>query len=174
MSPVKWGKRHREGIESGYLELPDVSLPDKLPEDVEMLLHEICAPERVRQAYLHILNEVSSDHPVLHVAEQQMDRYVEEILESHEDRLDGIHLAAFRAKLALQWLDTLRVFRLQFAERGINPLFLQTWLQKLILANIVGLSPRELDARILGSGRKGPDYLREKIDDLLPRTCLRQ
>jgi hypothetical protein len=159
-------RRHGQG--KGKLK---VVLPDSLTPEAAKVLRQALHDEPIEKGFRWILKELSEETPVLHLAEQFLARYEEQIVRLRGHALDG-YLSTFRVALSMRCLEVLHGFRMQFADKGVNPLFVQTWLWKKMVAEMVGVSLPQLDERIRNSGRKAPDFLKEQVEVLLPQTCL--
>ncbi|HUT24191.1 MAG TPA: hypothetical protein VM492_07625 [Sumerlaeia bacterium] len=158
----------RHGLEKGKLK---VLLPDTLTPEASKVLRQALHDEPIEKGFHWVLKELSEEAPVLHLTEQFLTRYEEQIVRLRGHALDG-YLSTFRVALAMRCLEVLHGFRMQFADKGVNPLFLQTWLWKKMVAEMAGITLPQLEEKIRNSGRKAPDFLKEQVETLLPQTCL--
>ena len=71
-------------------------------------------------------------------------------------------------------LAALPRFRMRLADKAYNYVFLDVWLKKNLLAEILGITLLNVERKIYLSGRKPPIFLDEELGRLLPTTFLKK
>ncbi|HBF33830.1 TPA: hypothetical protein DDW35_04640 [Candidatus Sumerlaeota bacterium] len=159
---------------------PDVELeesallvPASIPPEVLKLLQQTFNAGHVEKGMAWVLDHMKDDQTPLQLMSEFARRLEEQMMHLCGATLEN-HLPVFRTGLYQKCLATLPFFRVRFADKGYNPLFLQTWLQKQIVASMFGLTQRDIELKIRVSGRTAPRYLEEQMRHFVPKTCLKQ
>ncbi|MFP4380558.1 MAG: hypothetical protein ACLFUS_08655 [Candidatus Sumerlaeia bacterium] len=146
-------------------------VPAQLPPEVEKTLNQALHQEQIEKGYQWILEKTSDEHNPKELLDRYLKRYEDQIMRLKGDVLED-YLPVFRAALAGRCLKMLPYFRMGFANKGFNPLFLTTYLQRKMLQAILGVSPKDVELKIRLSGRTPKLYLNSALEELLPQTCL--
>lgn len=133
-------------------------LPRTLSPEVKKIASQISKGQDIEKGFRWILDKADQDNPILELAGEFVHRYQQQIQEKAgpHGKQNGPLL---RAVLLQRCIQTLPYFRLRFADKAFNPLFLRTWFQKQLLATILGITERDVDLKIRHSGKTPIQYL---------------
>ena len=146
-------------------------VPDHLPPEVLRVFKLALTTNPVERGFLWILERMSEEHLPIDLAEKFLARYEDQIMALQSNVLDG-YRPAFRAALISRSLEVLPYFQMRFAQKAFNSLFLHTWLQKQLVAALMGITYKDIEVKIHFSGRTAPRYLDLALTELLPKTCI--
>ena len=146
-------------------------VPAQLPPEVLRIFKMALTTDPIERGFLWILERMSEEHPAIDLADKFLARYEDQIMALQGSVLDG-YQPAFRAALISKCLELLPFFQMRFAQKAFNALFLQTWLQKRLIAALMGITYRDVEAKIRFSSRTAPRYLDLALTELLPKTCI--
>ena len=146
-------------------------LPAQLPPEIRETLRQALHPTALKKGFDWILERLSNTEDALELTENFIERYEEQIMHLKGNELE-MYRPVFRAALLNECLKILQSSRMRFAQQGFNPVFIRTWLQKRLLATMMGITVTDVDLKIRLSTRKPPEYLTEQIEGLTSHTYL--
>ena len=146
-------------------------VPAQLPPEVLRVFKMALTTDPIERGFLWILERMSEERLPIDLADKFLARYEDQIMALQGSVLDG-YQPAFRAALISRCLEVLPFFQMRFAQKAFNTLFLQTWLQKQLIATLMGITYRDVEAKIRFSSRTAPRYLDLALTEFLPQTCI--
>lgn len=163
----------RAGAESAADATATTVLPPRLNEETGRFFQQALHGNQIDKGYTWILDKMSDENDPTSLAGQFMKRYEEQIAALRGPQLEAEGCrSAFRATLAATMLRELPRYRLRFANRSYNAIFLETWLKKQLLAAILGLSSADIERKVFLSGRTAPVFVNGELQRLLHTTFL--
>jgi len=146
-------------------------VPAQLPPEVLRVFKLALTTDPIERGFRWILERMSEEHLPIELAEKFLIRYEDQIMALQGSVLDG-YQPAFRAALISRCMGVLPFFQMRFAQKAFNTLFLQTWFQKQLIAALMGITYKDVEAKIRFSGRTAPRYLDLALTEFLPKTCI--
>lgn len=163
----------RAGAEPAVDATATTVLPPRLNEETGRFFQQALHGNQIDKGYTWILDKMSDENDPTSLAGQFMKRYEEQIAALRGPQLEAEGCrSAFRATLAATMLRDLPRYRLRFANRSYNAIFLETWLKKQLLAAILGLSSADIERKVFLSGRTAPVFVNGELQRLLHTTFL--
>lgn len=147
-------------------------LPQQLDAETRKLLDQTLSPVNVSKAFEQVFTRVEDASDVLEYVSLFLEKYESQVLKVSGEKL-GNQQSAVRGALLCRTLELMAAYRRSLAELGFNPVFLQTFLRKRLLATLLGITTQDVDFKIRVSGRKPPLYIEEQLDRLIPHTFLK-
>jgi hypothetical protein len=156
------------------IELEDSALrvPDSVSPEILKLLRQTFSGQHVEKGLAWVLDRMKDGESPLPLLLDFTRRFEEQMIHLYAPLED--HALLFRAGLFQKCLNVLPFFQIRFADKGYNPLFVNTWLQKQLVASLFGITQRDVEVKISQSGYTPPRYLEEQLRRFLPKTCLKQ
>ncbi|MBN1866695.1 hypothetical protein JW916_05340 [Candidatus Sumerlaeota bacterium] len=146
-------------------------LPSEVPDEIGETLRQALHPVALKKGFDWILDHMTDAADVLDLVESFLNRYEEQVMQLKGHVLET-YRPVFRAALLSECLRILQSSRMRFAQQGFNPVFMRTWLQKRLLAAMMGITVNDVELKLRLSPRKPPDFLNEHIERLADHTCL--
>ena len=146
-------------------------LPEKIIGEAGEFLKKALAVKPLAQNFEWVFDRYEKGGDFVALVAQFLDRYEMRLTELAGERLDGA-APALRAGLTYRMLYAMRPYRMRMANCAINPLFVETYLKKRLLADVMGIKMADVERRIQRTARKPIDYLNEELHILLPKTFL--
>lgn len=163
----------RAGVELASDSASSTVLPAHLSEDTARFFQRALHSSQIDKGFGWILGKMSDENDPTVLVGQFMKRYEEQIAALRGPQFEAESgRAAFRAALAATMLRELPRYRLRFANRTYNSIFLETWLKKQLLAAILGLSPADIERKIFLSGRTAPVFVNGELQRIRHTTFL--
>lgn len=147
-------------------------LPAKASPEAQQLLDKTLRISQISEGCRWVLEKVSNGQSAQEALEEFLERYESKVMQYSESAVRE-NTALFRAALVLRCTQVLPFYGVRLAEKGVNAVFLQTWLRKRLLAIAMGITPQDVELKIRHSDKSPPIYLETTISELLPKTCLR-
>ncbi|MFW6303604.1 MAG: hypothetical protein ACOC2L_03195, partial [Candidatus Sumerlaeota bacterium] len=146
---------------------PELVVPARLPEDVDTVFRKAFHESQFVKGFQKILSKMeNSEHSPVELTEAFLTSYEKQVKKLKPFEVDAAP-NAFRAGCAWQMLRALPRFRMEFAEKGYNFVFLETYLKKRILAEVQGLTVRDIQRRITEDGHRPKIYLDDRLHELV-------
>lgn len=149
-------------------------LPENLPPETEAFISETVRRTAVvnglEWVVRHMVEEGERD--AIDLAERFLTAYEEQVRAKRGEHLNG-NLPVFRTALLLACLEVFPRYRMRLADLGYNPLFLRTWLEKQLMANLLGVTRRDIEMKIRNSRQRPPEYLRKHLPRLMNDRCVK-
>ena len=146
-------------------------LPSKLPVNVAKQLQHCLQPAQIEKGFTWILNNANEENDLLTLTEVFLEHYEKEVLKRNNNIL-GDHLPVFRSALVAVFIIKLPRYRMNMADMAYNYVFMDTWLKKKLLAEIKGVTMRDVELGIYLSEAKPREFLSDKLKKLVPITFL--
>ncbi|MFW6303298.1 MAG: hypothetical protein ACOC2L_01640 [Candidatus Sumerlaeota bacterium] len=152
---------------------PKLIVPANLPESVDSVFRKAFHESQFAKGFQKILAKMdTTEQTPIELTEAFLQSYERQVKKLKPHEVDAAP-NAFRAGCAWQMLQTLPRFRMEFAEKGYNFLFLEIYLKKRVLAEIQGLTVRDIQRRIIEDGHRPKIYLDDRLHELVPQTFLK-
>lgn len=148
------------------------ALPQSLPPEVEKVFWQALHDNQIGKGFGWVLHNMGEDSPE-DLLTAFIERYEDQVVKAGGGAMEPWR-SCLHAAMVTRCLAVLHRFRLEFAQKGYNFVFLETWLKKRQLAAILGISTRDVDHKIYLSGRKPPVFLADELDRLVPETFLKR
>ncbi len=146
-------------------------LPTSIPPHILNLLQSTLQTKNIKEGFLWILKRMGEGETAIDATDEFLEQYERRIMKLSDQVLAG-HPELFRAALLYRCVQILPYFRVRFAEAGYNSLFLQTWLQKRMVAYALGITQQDIEMKIRVSSRTPLVFLRRQIEEITPHTFL--
>ena len=158
---------------AGAVESQDrrVVLPAKLPEHTQKFLKKALAAKPLAQNFTWVFKRYEAGSDFVGLVDQFLERYENQLTELAGAKIDGAK-PLLRAGLSYRMLDALKPHRLRMADVAVNPLFVEVFLKKRLLAEVMGITITDIQRRIVMSGRRPMDFLNDELREVLPETFL--
>ena len=147
-----------------------VAVPASLPPEVAKIFDQALQDTQIGKGFGWVLHNMGDETPQ-DLLKAFMERYEDQVAKAAGPAIEK-WAPSLHAAMVTRCLAMLHRFRLEFAEKSYNYVFLETWLKKRQLAAVLGITPRDVEHRIYLSGRKPPVFLNEELERLLPLTFL--
>lgn len=148
-------------------------LPAELPADARKALRRALGQKALAHNIKWVFERFGPEANFLELMDQFIQRYERQVGKAVSDDMNG-YMPVLRAGLAYRLLDALKPYRMTLADQAVNPLFVETFLKKRLLAEMMGITTQDVQRKIMLSGRKPVDFLNEEVGALIPETCLKQ
>ncbi len=147
-------------------------VPSKLPENIEKVFMQAFHESQFEKGFERIIQfmDKSDENPTA-MADKFLKKYEKQVKKLRPTEIEA-QPHAFRAGAAWMMLRVLPRFRMDFADKGYNFIFLETHLMKKIVCEIQGLSVRDINTRIRNDGHRPKVYLDDQMKHLVPETFL--
>jgi len=140
-------------------------MTENLPPQVAKAIKRASQTQAILGGFSWIADRLDSSEDALELTEYYLKRYEDNVIRSKGEAMEP-YRAVLRAELARKSMKVLPAFSGRFASHGVNTLFLHIWLQKRLLASVIGISVKDIERRARAAKRPIGDYLTDQISRL--------
>lgn len=156
-----------------FIDIPDHSvLPAELPGEARSALQQALEAKALSNIFGWIVQKLADNGDVYELMELYLKSYEERVIKVMGERLKDYRPVLNVAILFKCW-QLLPASRKSLAAVGVNPQFMETWIKKRILAQLVDRSSADIEIALELYRERSASFLDDKINLLLPKTCLK-